>query len=286
MSNLPVLFPPDIVAQIMSFIDAKSEYLGLNLAADEPLGTKVFDLLAKQCTVVYFPIEDISEENDAFLLTDIPMKSGDLRNIVFINTFQTAEKQVFAAAHELGHLLNIGSVIKAPSDVNEEEFNERLVNRFAAEILMPRKQFWKYICDMFTSKYDSEEFSFRSLLGLIVDAMNHFSVPYNAVAIRLVELDIINEEQGRFLVDGNKDLPSTVLKSIVKTIISESNYENLQSRNMKKEITGLATLLEEAEKTQAASQIQINRLRKCFNIPYNNQWAFLEKHFDFNLERG
>lgn len=285
MSNMPVLLPENIVRQITDFISSKADFLGLDLSSNVPLGTKVFDILGKQCTVVYFPIEQIDEENDAFLLTDIPMRSGELRNIVFINTFQTSEKQVFAAAHELGHLLNINAVIKTPDGVDDEEFNERLVNRFAAELLMPKIQFCDFIINTF-NKFDQEKFSFRSLLELVVETMNYFSVPYNSVVIRLVELKIITEPQGRLLVDGTEELPINVLKTIVKTIISESDYENLQSRNMKKEIAGLSDLLEKAEQKDTVSQVQIDRLRDLFNIPHDSQQAFLDKPLELPIERG
>lgn len=283
MSNMPVLLPENIVSQITNFISSKGNFLGLDLSSNVPLGTKIFDVLEKQCTVVYFPIEQLEEENDAFLLTGIPMKSGELRNIVFINTFQTSEKQVFAAAHELGHLLNISAVIKTPEDMEEEEFNERLVNRFAAELLMPEKQFKRFIIDTFR-KFDQKNFSFRSLLELVVETMNYFSVPYNSVVIRLVELKIITESQGRLLVDGTEEVPINTLKTFVKTIISASDYENLQSRNMKREIAGLSDLLEKAEQKDVASQVQIDRLRDLFNIPRNNQQAFLNEPFEPSIK--
>ena len=280
---MPVLLPENIVSQITNFISSKGNFLGLDLSSNVPLGTKIFDVLEKQCTVVYFPIEQLEEENDAFLLTGIPMKSGELRNIVFINTFQTSEKQVFAAAHELGHLLNISAVIKTPEDMEEEEFNERLVNRFAAELLMPEKQFKRFIIDTFR-KFDQKNFSFRSLLELVVETMNYFSVPYNSVVIRLVELKIITESQGRLLVDGTEEVPINTLKTFVKTIISASDYENLQSRNMKREIAGLSDLLEKAEQKDVASQVQIDRLRDLFNIPRNNQQAFLNEPFEPSIK--
>lgn len=283
MSNMPTLLPENIVDQIRKFIIDKADYLGLNLEAKTPLGTRIFDLLSRQCTVVYFPIEDLQEKNDAFILSNIPMRNGELRNIVFINTFQTAEKQVFAAAHELGHLLDMSEIIKKPDDIDCEDFGERLVNRFAAELLMPKHQFCSFIFETFNVKSRNEKFSLRTLLELIVETMNHFSVPYNAVVIRMVELEIIDEDQGLLLVDGTDELSLDTLKTAVKTIISESKYENLQTRNMKKEIAGLSELLEKAEENSCASRAQIERLRNFFNIPHDAQQAFLNQPVDISV---
>ena len=284
MSHMPTLLPSNIVEQIRSFISEKAGCLGLNLDDKTPLGTRIFDLLSKQCTVVYFPIEQMEEENDAFLLSNIPMRNGELRNIVFINTFQTAEKQVFAAAHELGHLLAMSEVIKNPDGIDCEDFNERLVNRFAAELLMPEDQFCDFVSKTFRDKSQGEKFSLRTLLELIVETMNYFSVPYNSVVIRMVELNIIREPQGLLLVDGSDDLPLDVLKAAVKVIISESKYKNLQIRNMRREITGLSELLEKAEGDSRASRAQIERLRNLFNIPHDAQQAFLDQPLDFSVE--
>ena len=133
MKKLPGDLPDSIVKQIKDYIIKDSE-----LTSETPIGIGVFDLLRKKSTIVFYPLEE--EDNDAFLLEKMPSYSGVI-NFVYINTAKTIEKQVFAAAHELGHLLDISNNINC--EEKQDDSNERIVNRFAAELLMPEDLFKK-----------------------------------------------------------------------------------------------------------------------------------------------
>ena len=107
-SNMPSILSKSVADEICSFIRTK-----FNLDDDSsPLGKRIFGILENYCTVIYYPIEDATEKNDGFLMADIPMRDGSSKSIIYINTYQTEEKQVFAAAHELGHFLNVDHCIK------------------------------------------------------------------------------------------------------------------------------------------------------------------------------
>lgn len=59
--------------------------------------------------------------------------------VEIINTNNTIEKQVYIAAHELGHVWKIDEKVLAKCDGNID--SEAIINRFAAELLMPAELF-------------------------------------------------------------------------------------------------------------------------------------------------
>ena len=107
----------------------------------------VLQVLNRYCTVIYYPLD--GERNNGFHISDIPDIKGKKQHFVFINTAQSIEKQVFTAAHELCHVWNIEKRVieKLGIDIdklNNQGFNsmeERIANRFAAELLMPEAEF-------------------------------------------------------------------------------------------------------------------------------------------------
>ena len=63
----------------------------------------VFSILEKKCTVLYFPLKD--DDIDGFHIERTI--NGQKKDFVFINSAKKTEKQIFIAAHELGHLFKI-----------------------------------------------------------------------------------------------------------------------------------------------------------------------------------
>lgn len=55
------------------------------------LRSDVLQLLEKYCTVIYYPLDE--QSNNGFHVTGIPDKNGVLKHFVFLNTNQTIEKQ-------------------------------------------------------------------------------------------------------------------------------------------------------------------------------------------------
>ena len=57
---------------------------------------------------------------------------------MYINTAKTIAEQVFAAAHELGHVWGVATQVwelAGEHGVLESKIEERIINRFAAELL-------------------------------------------------------------------------------------------------------------------------------------------------------
>lgn len=279
MSNMPNVLPKKVVKEICSFIQMRN--IGL-YDISEPLKNGIFNIIENDCTVIYYPIEDVDEKNDGFLLSNIPMKDGTNKNIIFINTYQTEEKQVFAAAHEWGHYLGVDKYIKEKcgNDLNSED----IVNRFAAELLMPSDMFRRNFFEFARKKEKVNHcISSHDMFIIIADLMNKFSVPYNAVAIRLFETEIINETDAKMLVDGNKSMSLKNIKMIMEKIISTGDYGTLTTRSKKCEIKGLEELLDLAEKNDLVSKIKMNRLREKFRI-ISNKRNILRKDFIISEE--
>ena len=104
--------PTEQVACIRNFIDQKKqEDKYLPYCANPILREDIFVLLDQCCTVVYFPVDD--QTNNGF---HVRYPEGD---IVYINTNQTKEKQIFTAAHELGHIWGLEDYIQEQITENE-----------------------------------------------------------------------------------------------------------------------------------------------------------------------
>jgi len=258
MSNMPERLPQIVEEEIFLFV----KELNFN---NQPLGRGIFEIVEKDCIVVYYPILDAEEKNDGFILPAVPLRNGEKKSIIFINTFQTEEKQVFVAAHEYGHFLKVAETINQKCGTNIE--NEKIVNRFAAELLMPTDTFKTYfIGHLKRTMGENNYIELFQLFDAIIDAMNYFSVPYNAVVIRLVEVGLIRRVDGIELVDGSERLPLEDITNIVEHLIADGDYGVLRTSSHKKDIHGLKEILRLAEKNGTESPVKIERLRKAFGI--------------------
>lgn len=258
-SNMPEPLQNEGVALIQKYI--KEKYA--SELQDVPLGTRIFCILEKKCTVIYYPIEHADEKNDAFLLSRVPMRDRSYKDIVFINTYQTLEKQVFAAAHELGHLTGVVEYVHDRNDCDKA--GERIVSRFAAELLMPEEAFRSKACEYVRNL--SEPLNFQRLLNIIVKLMGFFTVPYNAVVIRMFEVGILRKQDCKVLVDGDENITPDDFRTEIQTIISRGeNSQQLLVRSMVRKIDGLKELLDKAEEEGKIPQTRIDLLRKKFDL--------------------
>lgn len=134
--------------------------------------------------VIQFPVED--NNFCAFIV------SKDEHHFIFINTALPLEKQIFAAAHELYHLLyeprkNEGEILndlEAPFNGNE---NEMKANCFAACFLVPENMLFSEIKFRQIEKKDNLE------LIDIIKLMDTFAVPYKTMVLRLHETGVITD---------------------------------------------------------------------------------------------
>lgn len=157
----------------------------------------VFRLLESTGTLIFYPFE---REN----LWGIYIYK-DEKNFYIINSGTELEKQVFAAAHELAHSLEIAKVTYealTPELMMEYTNNsqygvkilkaDKIANRFAAELLVGEKAL-------------KEEFSnmpghYNPMVKCVL-LSDKFLVPYRAVARRLNETGLITSKELKDLLD-------------------------------------------------------------------------------------
>lgn len=266
MSEILIL-PFEIEKTIAHFIEEKFTEDHLSDSFQNPLlREEMLDLLDRYCTVVYYPIDD--RENNGFRLKEMPFADGTRQDFVFINTAQTMEKQVFTAAHELGHIWNVdGYVIEQHGLSDKSDMREHIINRFAAILLMPETQFRTAVragMQEFGNK-EQNTITYANLLRMIVSLMNQFFAPMKAVVLRLIELKFFHPDVAKALL-GYDDIPAEVFKNRIKELCAEYGYTNLINPSNKKWIEGLAQKLDIAEKDNLASPNKIRVMREKFGL--------------------
>ena len=153
--------------------------LGLD---DEPIGERIFDLISAHGIPIFRIAMGAGEADGAFV------NYPDLGPVILINRSQILTRQIFTAAHELGH------VIYDARKQNESEVNllgtksasEAQIDRFASSLLLPRSAIELYIAQHLQQ---SEE-------GLsandVVHLQRHFGVSFLAMLVRLRRLGHIS----------------------------------------------------------------------------------------------
>lgn len=220
----------------------------------------IFNILEKHCTVVYYPLPD--EKNCGFHTKRFV--KDRLEDFVYINTAKTLPEQVFAAAHELGHVLGVVDKIKEKISIDDrvsQDEEEQIINRFAAELLMPTFQFEKtFYIHLEELCSDFSSFSLETLIKIIVMQMNDYMVPYEAIRRRLVETNIITKENGQLLKKNEKSI------LVLVSIFSKDLNTMLDNTTGKKTIPGLRNLLENIEKNNLLDIYTIKKIKNDFDI--------------------
>lgn len=67
----------------------------------------IFSILEDNCTVIYYPLEN--EKNRGFHIKKIV--KNRLEDFVYINTAKPIAEQIFAAAHEFGHIFEVSAKV-------------------------------------------------------------------------------------------------------------------------------------------------------------------------------
>lgn len=244
----------------------------------EPIKEIVLELLDSLCEVVYYPLEN--EDNNGFRITNMPFANGTKKDFVYINTAQTTEKQVFTAAHELGHIWGVDNYIFDHKDRYEykleEADRENIINRFAAILLMPKSAFSCVFDKEFDNYVEDNKITIVDLLKIIVILMKEFFAPYKAVVMRLYELCIIDEISERLLL-GENGISKNTIDLVVKKIIADFGFVQFQKPTMKKWIAGFAEKLDQAEKEQAVPKNKIDKMRTTFDLLENSITSEMSK---------
>lgn len=239
--------PESIVTTLLEFKDNKLDELKKEgLFLNTVLREDILPLLDRYCTVVYYPIEDC--ENNGFHKTYLV--NGEKKHFVYINTNQTREKQIFTAAHELGHVWKLDDYFN--EILNEEysfELGERIMNRFAAELLMPKELFLSFLKNQITKAGNKESVTVGEMVQIITAIMNEFFAPYKAVLYRLYELDCIPEDAARLLWGEFPYVTRDAIEDYSKKYALEQGYNRLYQPDGRKLIDHLKNNLEKARRS-------------------------------------
>lgn len=244
------------------------QFDGNNLKESFPnplLREDVLALLNQYCTVVYFPLN--GEPNNGFHIK-VPDKFGKEHHFVYINTAQTIEKQAFTAAHELGHIWKVDQFVaeKCGMDLSDE-LGEQIINRFAAELLIPKELFQTlYTCEYKKRQTEDGRITVRDMLDLIVVLMDQFFAPSKAIIFRCWELGYIKQEARELLLGDTSYLSKSTIESVVREMIRAKGYVQFETPTLKKSIGGLAELLNRAEVSGCVSADKIRHLRELFDL--------------------
>ena len=201
-------------------------------------------------------------------MTDIPVIDDNKNHFVFINTAQTIEKQIFTAAHELGHVWNVDDYVLSQIDSIEDSSPNRelIINRFAAVLLMPDEHFRSAYQDELKKLVEPDRsITLLNVLKLVVLLMGQFFAPMKAVVLRFVELGYMKYESASILL-GKGSLQPVVIEQVKKKLVSDFGYLKFQKPTEKKWIEGLSELLDTAEQNQLVSQEKIIRMREAFDL--------------------
>lgn len=264
MKAIPVL-PYEAEAIIQEFICQKLKREDIYASYPEQLLREdTLELLDRFCTVVFYPLED--EENNGFHVS-VPFKDGHEQDFVFINTAQTMEKQIFTAAHELGHIWKADEAILHSLGLeNTVQHHEAAINRFAAVLLMPEERF-KNVLAIELRKLCNEDrsISVLNMYKLIVILMNYFCAPMKSVILRMFELKCLSQTDADLLL-GADEKAEISIGNLVNSLIADFGFIKLQKPSCKKHIDRLSEFLDRAEKQQALSQEKINHIREKFEL--------------------
>lgn len=253
------------VRRIRKFIEEKRASAKYKDTFVNPiLREDIFDVLSsEERIVVYYPLED--EENDGFHV-QMPV-GGEKKHFVYINTAKPLEKQIYAAAHELGHIWTDNGRRLGEEPQSPEE-DDVLMNRFAAELLMPAELFGPLATKKLGELSDepgkiSEENFFRAAAFL----MDEYFVPFYAVVRRLGELNIMTGKTCRYIEEQlYKEDPNG--KKTLRDCINEGGYSKLLAGpNKKRSMTGFRELLDRAEEKGIFRPQKVAYLREKLNLP-------------------
>lgn len=243
-----------VVSVIQEFIASQRKEKGI---VNEIIREDVFDILGTECTVLYYALEDDGVEGCHV----IKPVNGKMEQFVFINTTKAVQEQTWTAAHELGHVWKVDAYVKDklnPHDLN----SEHLVNRFAAELLLPEDIFIKELDDKLREyDYKGPKMSAEMMVRLVTYLMNYFCTPYKAIIRRFIELEYIDENaEGQFLKGFEEE------KNLYERLIVENQYTRLETINRANSMGSIEQDINLLEENEVYSEQKVDRLRKMFHL--------------------
>lgn len=229
----------------------------------------VFIILELHCTVIYYPLEN-EDINGFHVLRTI---NGCKTHFVYINTANPIERQVFAAAHELGHILDVYGKVKQlfpqidsyALSMGASSPEEYVVNKFTAQLLMPDDLFTDVIEKCLKKfNYNGRSISKINMLRLIANLMDTFLVGFKATTIKLVEIGRLQPD----VYDKVKDFEyEPEYNKTIEKILKEDGLKRLVKHpTPNRNISNLTEIIRNAEKSNCDLISTISLLKDEFEI--------------------
>lgn len=199
---------------------------GLN--ANSPIGDYIFAILKNECILVEWPEEKMLDL-DGFSTEKVV--NGKLNTVVYINSAKNKEKQNFCAAHELGHRHKLERLLQDafPDDIFPYSTKEDIMNRFAAELMMPASHFKPKAKKLYNQslglKNGRKVIFLKKMLESIVELMDFYYMPYKSVVIRFYEMKIISGQISTIFQNYEKTEKG---RNIIDEIIRERGVSRLR----------------------------------------------------------
>lgn len=234
------------------------------LSESTVIGDYIFSILQDDCTVLQWP-EENQPDLDGF--STIKVIGGIEKNVVYINTAKNTEKQNFCAAHELGHQSGLERYIKDRyyEDIFTSNIIEKIMNRFAAELMMPEADFRKQ-SKTYIKKYgkDGSSLSVRAAICIVIHLMDFYYMPYKAVVYRLRELHIFAED--------------------ACSLLEKIDMENKDIVDKQIDLMGITRLRSATNKCQVSEPI--NDIEKCLKDPEINKYLSAKERAEYCKDLG
>ncbi len=237
-----------------------------NLNLNAPICDYIFVILKNECILLEWP-EDRQLDLDG--LSTEKVIGGRLETIVYINSAKSKEKQNFCAAHELGHRHKLDIQIKDafPDDIITNSMIEDVMNRFAAELMMPAGDFKRRSSRLYKTCQGKQAgrnvVYIKKLLESVVSLMDFYFVPYKAVVLRLWETKIVPNKVVDVLLGFEE---SDAGKNIIDEIIKLQGITRLRTPDRKAQysvqLENLRVIVKDPNITKYMSS---NELKKYLN---------------------
>lgn len=243
-----------VVSVIQEFITSQKKEKGI---INEIIREDVFDILGAECAVLYYALEDDRVEGCHM----IKPLNGKMEQFVFINTTKAVQEQTWTAAHELGHVWRVDTYVK--KRLNQYDLDaEDLVNRFAAELLLPKDIFIKEVNDKLREyDYNGPRMSTEMMVRLVTYLMNYFCTPYKAIIRRFIELEYIEEGAEQQYLNGFEKE-----NDLYKRLIVENQYTRLGMINKAYSMGSMDQDICLLEKYGVYSDKKVAHLREMFHL--------------------
>lgn len=249
----------------------------MGLYVNEIVREDIFKILDHYCTVVFYPLPE-EEENDGFHITmPVDYKEDKQEHFVFLNTAKPLEKQVFAAAHELGHiwvpLEEFWDNELERELPRSQDTSEAVMNRFAAELLMPHRLF-QQSADEQLRKFITEghRIYVDDAFRVVASLMDEFCVPAQAVICRFYETGLLKKAVCKQLLSGPIGVIGELgypvfFESMVRECVKEGGYTKLLCSTGKRGIQDFPEVLNAAEREGVFPPQKVDSLREMLQIP-------------------